>query len=111
MGVISYIHRVRCHQSSRFDYTDTLGIMSDTVVVLSFIHSGEISYTLSIMSKTLQVSCHSYSGCDVTSVVYVLSYTVGLYSRIEWINVIKYRFLMSERVVVMSHRIHMMSYI
>ena len=39
------------------------------------IHSaGEISYTLSIMSKTLQVSCHSYSGCDVTSVVYVMSY-------------------------------------
>ena len=42
------------------------------------IHSaGEISYTLSIMSKILQVSCHSYSGCDVTSVVYVMSYTVG----------------------------------
>ena len=42
------------------------------------IHSaGEISYTLSIMSKTLQVSCHSYSGCDITSVVYVMSYTVG----------------------------------
>ena len=29
------------------------------------------------MSKILQVSCHSYSGCDVTSVVYVMSYTVG----------------------------------
>ena len=29
------------------------------------------------MSKTLQVSCHSFSGCDVTSVVYVMSYTVG----------------------------------
>ena len=42
------------------------------------IHSaGEISYTLSIMSKTLQVSCHSYSGCDVTIVVYVMSYGVG----------------------------------
>ena len=42
------------------------------------IHSaGEISYTLSIMSKTWQVSCHSYSGCDVTSVVYVMSDTVG----------------------------------
>ena len=42
------------------------------------IHSaGEISYTLSIMSKILQVSCHSYSGCDVTRVVYVMSYTVG----------------------------------
>ena len=42
------------------------------------IHSaGEMSYTLSIMSKTLQVSCHSYSGCDVTSVVYVMSHTVG----------------------------------
>ena len=43
-----------------------------------FIHSaGEISYTLRIMSKNLQVTCHSYSGCDVTSVVYVMSYTVG----------------------------------
>ena len=43
-----------------------------------FNHSaGEIPYTLSIMSKTLQVSCHSYSGCDVTSVVYVMSYIVG----------------------------------
>ena len=42
------------------------------------IHSaGEFSYTLSIMSKTLQVSCHRYRGCDVTSVVYVMSYTVG----------------------------------
>ena len=42
------------------------------------IHSaGEISYTLSIMSKTLQVSCHRYSGCDVTSVEYVMSDTVG----------------------------------
>ena len=42
------------------------------------IHSAvEMSYTLSIMSKTLQVSCHIYSGCDVTSVVYVMSYTVG----------------------------------
>ena len=42
------------------------------------IHSaGEISYTLSIMSKTLQVSCYRYSGCDVTSVVYVMSDTVG----------------------------------
>ena len=42
------------------------------------IHSaGEISNTLRIMSKTLQVSCHSYRGCDVTSVVYVMSYTVG----------------------------------
>ena len=41
------------------------------------IHSaGEISYTLSIMSKILQVSGHCYSGCDVTSVVYVMSYTV-----------------------------------
>ena len=39
--------------------------------------AGEISYTLSIMSKTLQVSCHRYSGCDVTSVVYVMSYTIG----------------------------------
>ena len=29
------------------------------------------------MSKILQVSFHSYSGCDVTSVVYVMSYTVG----------------------------------
>ena len=42
------------------------------------IHSaGEISYTLRIMSKTLQVSCHSYSGCDVIRVVYVMSYRVG----------------------------------
>ena len=42
------------------------------------IHSaGEISYTLRIMSKTLQETCHSYSGCDVTSVVYVMSYRVG----------------------------------
>ena len=42
------------------------------------IHSaGEISYTLRIMSKTLQVSLHSYSGCDVTSVEYVMSYRVG----------------------------------
>ena len=42
------------------------------------IHSaGEISYKLRIMSKTLQETCHSYSGCDVTSVVYVMSYTVG----------------------------------
>ena len=42
------------------------------------IHSaGEISYTLSIMSKTLQVSCYRYSVCDVTSVVYVMSDTVG----------------------------------
>ena len=29
------------------------------------------------MSKTLQVSLHSYSGCDVTSVEYVMSYRVG----------------------------------
>ena len=29
------------------------------------------------MSKTMQVSCYRYSGCDVTSVVYVMSYTVG----------------------------------
>ena len=36
-----------------------------------------LSYTLKIMSKTLQVSSHSYRGCDVTNVVYVLSYTVG----------------------------------
>ena len=50
--------------------------MSDTVVVLSFIQRVR-SHTLSIMSKILQVSCHSYSGCDVTRVVYVMSYTVG----------------------------------
>ena len=61
VGLITEIHWVSCQIQS-----------------LGLIHSaGEISYTLSIMSKTLQVSCHSYSGCDVTSVVYVMSYTVG----------------------------------
>ena len=60
VGLITQIHWVSCQIQS------------------CFIHSaGEISYTLRIMSKTLQVSCHSYRGCDVTSVVYVLSYTVG----------------------------------
>ena len=36
--VISYVHKVSCHQSSGFDNTDIFGIMSDTVMVLSFIH-------------------------------------------------------------------------
>ena len=61
LGLITKIHLVSCQIQS--------------LCCHSF--SGEISYTLSIMSKTLQVSCHSYSGCDVTSVVYVMSYTVG----------------------------------
>ena len=38
VGVLSYIHRACCHQSSVFDYTDTVSVMSDTVVLLSFIH-------------------------------------------------------------------------
>ena len=38
VGVISYIYRLRYHQSSGCDYTDTVSVMSDTVVVLSFIH-------------------------------------------------------------------------
>ena len=38
VGVISYIHRLRYHQSSGCDYTDTVSVMSDTVVVLSCIH-------------------------------------------------------------------------
>ena len=76
------------------------------------IHSaGEISDTLSIMSKTLQVSCHSYSGCDVISVVYVMLYTVGLYSGILWMWCHEYSLVMSVIVVVVSHRIHMISYI
>ena len=37
-SVISYMHRVRYHQSSGCDYTDTVSVMLDTVVVLSFIH-------------------------------------------------------------------------
>ena len=61
VGLITQIHCVSCQIQS--------------LCCHSF--SGEISYTLSIMSITLQVSCHSYSGCDVTSVVYVMSYTVG----------------------------------
>ena len=28
-------------------------------------------------SSILERECHIYSGCDVTSVVYVMSYTVG----------------------------------
>ena len=40
VGVISYIHRVRYHQSNGRDYTDTVSVMSHTVVVLSFIHHG-----------------------------------------------------------------------
>ena len=61
VGLITQIHWVSCQIQSFCSH--------------SFI--GEISYTLSIMSKTLQVSCHSYSGCDVTSVVYIMSYRVG----------------------------------
>ena len=38
VGVNSYIHRLRYHQSSGCDYTDTVSVISDTVVVLSFIH-------------------------------------------------------------------------
>ena len=38
VGVISYIHSVRYHQSSGCDYTDTVSVMLDTVLVLSFIH-------------------------------------------------------------------------
>ena len=38
VGVISYIHRLRYHQSSVCDYTDTVSVMSDTVLVFSFIH-------------------------------------------------------------------------
>ena len=38
VGVISYLHRVSCHQSSGCDYTATVSGMSDTMVVLSFIH-------------------------------------------------------------------------
>ena len=63
------------------------------------------------MSKTLQVSCHSYSGCDVTSVVYFMSYTVGSVFR----NIVDVMSLIQSfdvsKVFVISHRIHMMSYI
>ena len=45
--------------------------------VVTSTQSVVMSYLVDILSKTLQVSCHSYSGCDVTSVVYVMSYTVG----------------------------------
>ena len=38
VGVILYIHRVCYHQSSGCDYTDNVSVMSDIVVVLSFIH-------------------------------------------------------------------------
>ena len=38
VGVISYIHRVWYHQSSGSDYTDSVGVMSDTVVVLSLLY-------------------------------------------------------------------------
>ena len=38
VGVISYIHRIGYYQSTWCDYRDTLSVMSDTVVVLSFIH-------------------------------------------------------------------------
>ena len=46
VGVISYIHRVRYHQSRGCDYTDTVSVMSVFVVVLSFIY---------------YVRCHLYS--------------------------------------------------
>ena len=62
VGLITQIHWVSCQ------------------IQLCFIDSaGEISYKLSIMSKTLQVTCHSYSGlmsqvlymsCRIQSVLY-----------------------------------------
>ena len=45
VGVISYIHSLGYHQSSGSNYTDTVSVMSDTVVVPSCVH---------------HVRCHTY---------------------------------------------------
>ena len=45
VGVISYIHSLGYHQSSGSNYTDTVSVMSDTVVVPSCVH---------------RVRCHTY---------------------------------------------------
>ena len=78
------VHKVSCMQWVWFHTYIGCDVMSQVGLITQIHWVFMEVYTLTIMSKTLQVSCHSYSGCDVTSVVYVMSYTVGLYSGILW---------------------------
>ena len=94
VGVISYIHRLWYHQLSGCDYTDTVSVMSDTVVVLSFIQ---------------HVRCHIYWGwCRkhrrclvIDTVLWCRKYRLcdfiwgGVLSCIEWMWRPEYSIVMS----------------
>ena len=82
VGVISYIHMVWYHQSHGCDYMDTVSVMSDTVVVLSFINHMKCHIYWVYYHKQ-EVSCDRYNCFDVTIVECVMSYRVGVLSWIE----------------------------
>ena len=63
--VISYIHRLWYHQSSGCDYTDTVSVMSYTVIVLSSIH--HVRYLI------YWVWCPKHRRCLVIETVAVMS--------------------------------------
>ena len=65
VGVISHIHSVWYHQSRWCYYTDTGSVMSDTGVLLSFIHH--------VRSHIHCVWCHKHSRCLVLDTVAVMS--------------------------------------
>ena len=94
VGVISYIHRLWYHQSNGCDYTDTVSVMSDTVVVLSFIHHVRC-HIYWVWYHKQEVSCQRYTCCDVTSVEYVMAYRVGVLSWIESMWRYEYSIVMS----------------
>ena len=63
VGEISYIHSLWYHQSSVWDYRDTVRVMMDTVVVLSFMHH--------VRCHIHSVWCHKHRRCLVIDTVAV----------------------------------------
>ena len=61
VGVISYIYRVWYCQSLGCDYTDTVSVMSDTMVVLSFIHH--------VRRHIYWIWCHKHRKCLIIDTV------------------------------------------
>ena len=84
MPMVSCVQRVWFHTYIGCDVISQVGLITQIHWVSCQIQSlcchsysgRDLIYTEDHVKNNLE-SCNSYSGCDVTSVVYVMSYTVG----------------------------------